>query len=112
DRVALLEAAEAVGMKSATVSIYLSFHPAFINPARNVWSVLGTQLTPEAVRDIQQVALLRSRGEARDFVAGITVDGHPWVALAVTSNLRMCGALLRSWLPTGTRSIRLAAIDH
>ena len=112
DRVTLLEAAEAVGMKSATVSIYLSFHPAFINPARNVWSILGTQLTPEAIRNIQQLALQRSRSEARDFVTGITVEGHPWVALAVTSNLRMCGALLRSWLPADTRSLRLSAIDH
>jgi hypothetical protein len=112
DRVTLLEAAEAVGMKSTTASIYLSFHPAFINPARNVWSILGTQLTPEAVRDIQQVALKRSRSEARDFVTGITVEGHPWVALAVTSNLRMCGALLRNWLPSDTGSLRLSAIDH
>jgi hypothetical protein len=110
DRVTLLEAAEAVGMKSATVSIYLSFHPAFINPARNVWSILGTQLTPEAVRDIQQLALQRSRSEARDFVAGMTAH-HPWVALAVTSNLRMCGAVLRRWLPTDAKSLRLPAID-
>jgi hypothetical protein len=111
DRVTLLEAAEAVGMKSATVGIYLSFHPAFINPARNVWSILGTKLTPEAVRNIQQLAMQRSRSEARDFVAGMTAQNHPWVALAVTSNLRMCGAVLRRWLPTDARSLRLSAID-
>jgi uncharacterized protein YjiS (DUF1127 family) len=111
DRVTLLEAAEAVGMKSATVSIYLSFHPAFINPARNVWSILGTQLKPEAVRNIQRLALQRSRSEARDFVAGMTAQDHPWVALAVTSNLRMCGAVLRRWLPIDAKSLRLPAID-
>lgn len=112
DRVTLMEAAEAVRMKSATVSIYLSFHPAFINPARNVWTVLGTQLTPETVHRIQQIALQRSRSEAHDFVTGVTTEGHPWVALAVTSNLRMCGALLRRWLPVDVRSLRLSAIDH
>jgi hypothetical protein len=111
DRVTLLEAAEAVGMKSATVSIYLSFHPAFINPARNVWSILGTQLTPEAVRNIQRLALQRSRKEGHDFVTGITVQRHPWVALAVTSNLRMSGAILKRWLPSDTGSLRLPAID-
>lgn len=111
DRVTLLEAAEAVGMKSATVSIYLSFHPAFINPARNVWSILGTQLTPEVVRNIQQLALQRSRSEPHDFLAGMTAQHHPWVALAVTSNLRMSGAILKRWLPTDMRSLRLPAID-
>ena len=112
DRVTLFEAAEAVGMKSTTVGIYLSFHPAFINPARNVWSILGTQLTPETVRNIQQLAQQRSLSEARDFVTGITMEGHPWAALAVTSNLRMCGALLRRWLPADARSLRVSAIDH
>jgi hypothetical protein len=112
DRVTLIEAAEAVGMKSATVGIYLSFHPAFINPARNVWTTLGTQLTSETIRSIQQLALQRSRSEARDYATGVSSDGQAWVALAVTSNLRMCGALLRRWLPTNARSIRLSAIDH
>jgi hypothetical protein len=112
DRVTLLEAAEAVGMKSATVGIYLSFHPAFINPARNVWSILGTQLTPETIRIIQQLALQRSRSEAHDFVTGRAVEGEAWVAVAVTSNLRMSGVLLKRWLPTDARSIRLSAIDH
>jgi hypothetical protein len=111
DRLTLLEAAQAVGMKSTTVGIYLSFHPAFINPARNVWSILGTQLTPEAIHNIQQLALQRSRGEARDFVAGMTTQNHPWLALAVTSNLRMCGVVLRRWLPVESKSLRLAAID-
>jgi hypothetical protein len=111
DRLTLLEAAEAVGMKNATVGIYLSFHPAFINPARNVWSILGTKLTPETVHKIQQLALQRSRREARDFVVGMTAQNHPWVALAVTSNLRMCGAVLKRWLPTDARSLRLPAID-
>ena len=111
DRVTLLEAAEAVGMKSATVGIYLSFHPAFINPARNVWSILGTKLTSDAIRNIQQLALKRSRSEAHDFVAGMTAQNHPWVALAVTSNLRMSGVILRRWLPKETGSLRLPAID-
>jgi hypothetical protein len=112
DRVTLLEAAEAVGMKSTTVGIYLSFHPAFINPGRNVWSILGTQLTTETIHTIQQLALQRSRSEAHDFVAGLTIEGEPWVAVAVTSNLRMSGVLLRRWLPTDARSLRLSAIDH
>jgi hypothetical protein len=112
DRVTLIEAAEAVGMKSTTVGIYLSFHPAFINPARNVWTTLGTELASETIRNIQQLAMRRSHGEARDYVSGMSADGHPWVAIAVTSNLRMCGSLLRRWLPTETRSLRLSAIDH
>lgn len=112
DRVTLLEAAEAVGMKNTTVGIYLSFHPAFINPARNVWSILGTPLTPKTIRTIQQLAQQRSRSEARDFVTGNTMEGQPWVAVAVTSNLRMSGVLLRRWLPTDARSLRLSAIDH
>lgn len=111
DRATLLEAAQAVGMKGTTVGIYLSFHPAFINPARNVWSILGTHLTPEAIHNIQRLALQRSRSEARDFVAGMTTQNHPWLALAVTSNLRMCGAVLRRWLPADAKSLRLPAID-
>lgn len=112
DRVTLLEAAEAVGMRSGTVGTYLSFHPAFTNPARNVWTTLGTQLTPGILRNIQQLAQQRSRSEARDFVTGTTADDHPWVALAVTSNLRMSGVLLRRWLPADAPSLRLSAIDQ
>jgi hypothetical protein len=41
----------------------------------------------------------------------MTTQNHPWLALAVTSNLRMCGAVLRRWLPVDTRSLRLSAID-
>ena len=110
DRMTLLEAAEAVGMKNTTVGVYL-LHPAFISPARNVWSVLGTQLTQKAIQNIQQLAAGRSRSEARDFVTGMIKHNQPWVALAVTSNLRMCGALLRRWLSIDTPSVRLSAID-
>jgi hypothetical protein len=111
DRVTLLDAAEAVGMKSTTVGVYLSFHPAFTNPARNVWTTLGTQLTSETIHGIQQLALQRSRDEARDLVTGLDPDDRPWAALAVTSNLRMSGVLLRQWLPPDVRSVRLSATD-
>lgn len=111
DRVTLLEAAKAVGMNNTTVGIYLSFHPAFINPARNVWSVLGTRLANKDIQNIQHLAAERSRSEARDFVTGTTTHNQPWVAVAVTSNLRMCGVLLRRWLPIDTPTLRLSAID-
>jgi hypothetical protein len=42
---------------------------------------------------------------------GLDANGHPWAALAVTSNLRMSGVLLRKWLPSHFRSVRLAATD-
>jgi hypothetical protein len=112
DRITLIEAAEAVGMKSTTVGIYLSFHPAFINPARNIWTTLGTDLKDETIERLQGLAQQRSRSEARDFTSGLTSDGHPWVALAVTSNLRMCGAILRKWLPNYVSSLRFSAVDH
>ena len=111
DRVTLVEAAEAVGMKSATVSVYLSYHPAFASPAHNVWTVLGTDLSSNVIDFIQQQARTRSRREKHDFATGVSKDGNRWVALAVTSNIRMSGVLLRNWLPSDIGHLRLLTID-
>jgi hypothetical protein len=111
DRVALAEAAEAMGMKATTVGVYLSYHPAFVSPAQNVWTVLGTDLTQECVERIRTEARQRSRDEVRDFETGSTQGGNAWVAWAATSSFRMSGVLLRRWLPLGNRSARLAATD-
>jgi hypothetical protein len=111
DRLTLLDAAEAVGMKVGTVGTYLTYHPAFTSPAHNVWTVLGTEVPATAIEEIQREANARSALEARDFNVGGDNGGRRWVALSVTSTIRMSGVLLKRWLPSDTASQRLQAID-
>lgn len=108
DRTSLMETAKAVGINLSTANVYLSFHPAFVQLARNVWSVLGAEVPPDVVVEIQRRARQRSTSENRSFAAGVSPDGHAWVELAATSNLTMTGVLMRQWLPEGTPSVSLA----
>jgi hypothetical protein len=112
DRTSLMETAEAFGMNLSTVSVYLTFHPAFLQLDRNVWTVRGTQVTSDVVATVQGQARARSLTENRHFRVGVTPNGRPWVLLAVTSNFRLTGVLLRRWLPAGTPSTRFELIDR
>jgi hypothetical protein len=111
DRVSLLDAAEAVGMKASTVGVYLTFHPAFVQLARSVWTVRGAQVPADVVGSIQEQARLRSKAEDHTFQIGQQPDGRPSAAFAVTTNFRMTGVLLRRWLPAGVPSTQLAIVD-
>ncbi|MGH3832414.1 MAG: hypothetical protein ACRDRS_18545 [Pseudonocardiaceae bacterium] len=111
DRVSLMETAEAVGMKLSTVGVYLTFHPAFVQLDRNVWTVRGTEMPPDVVARTKRQARLRAKAENRDFRTGLRAGSRPWVAFAVTSNFRLTGVILRQWLPAGTPSLRLELID-
>lgn len=111
DRTSLMETAEAFGMNLSTVGVYLSFHPAFVQLDRNAWTVRGTQVASDVVATVQGQARARSRTENRDFRAGVTPNGRPWVMLAVTSNFRLTGVLLRRWLPAGTLSTKFELTD-
>jgi hypothetical protein len=111
DRTSLMETAEAYGMSLSTASVYLTFHPAFVQLDRNVWTVRGTQVASDVVATVQAQARARSLTENRDFRAGLTRNGRPWVLLAVTSNLRLTGVLLRRWLPLGAPSTRFELTD-
>ncbi|QQQ74775.1 hypothetical protein IOD16_27060 [Saccharothrix sp. 6-C] len=111
DRTSLMETAEAFGMNLSTVGLYLTFHPAFVQLDRNVWTVRGTQVASDMVATVQRQARARSLTENRDFRAGVTSNDCPWVMMAVTSNFRLTGVLLRRWLPAGTPSTRFELID-
>jgi hypothetical protein len=111
DRTSLMETAEAFGMNLSTVGLYLTFHPAFVQLDRNAWTVRGTAVAPDVVAAVQRQARARSLTENRDFRAGVTPNGRPWVILAVTSNFRLTGVLLRRWLPAGTPSARFELTD-
>ncbi len=111
DRTSLMETAEAFGMNLSTVGVYLTFHPAFVQLDRNAWTVRGTKVASDVVATVQGQARARSLTENRDFRAGVTPNGRPWVMLAVTSNFRLTGVLLRRWLPPGTPSTRFELTD-
>lgn len=111
DRTSLMETAEAFGMNLSTVGVYLTFHPAFVQLDRNAWTVRGTQVASDVVVTVQRQARARSLTENRDFRADVTPNGRPWVMLAVTSNFRLTGVLLRRWLPAGTPSTRFELTD-
>lgn len=111
DRTSLMDTAEAYGMNLSTVGLYLSFHPAFVQVDRNVWTVRGTEVPPNMVTATQQAARSRSLAENRELNTGTQPDGRPWLLMAVTSNFRLTGVLLRRWLPTGTPSVRLNLTD-
>ncbi|MBC6451296.1 hypothetical protein GPZ80_29465 [Actinokineospora sp. HBU206404] len=111
DRTSLMETAEAFGMNLSTAGLYLTFHPAFMQLDRNAWTVRGTQVAPYVIAAVQQEARERSLTENRDFRTGVTPDGRPWVTLAVTSNFRLTGVVLRRWLPAGTPSTRFELTD-
>lgn len=111
DRTSLMETAEAFGMNLSTVSVYLSFHPAFVQLDRNAWTVRGTQVASDVVATVQGQARARSLMENHDFRTGVTPNDHPCVMLAVTSNFRLTGVLLRRWLPPGTPSTRYELTD-
>lgn len=111
DRTSLMETAEAFGMNLSTVGVYLTFHPAFVQLDRNAWTVRGTRVASDVVATVQGQARSRSLTENRDFRAGVTPNGRPWVILAVTSNFRLTGVLLRRWLPAGTPSTRFELTD-
>ncbi|MCR3752669.1 hypothetical protein [Lentzea californiensis] len=112
DRTSLMETAEAFGMNLSTVGVYLTFHPAFVKLDRNAWTVRGTQVASDVVTTVQGQARARSLTENRDFRAGVTPNGRPWVMLAVTSNFRLTGVLLRRWLQAGTPSTRFELTDE
>ncbi len=112
DRTSLMETAEAYGINLSTAGVYLTFHPAFVQLDRNAWTVRGTQAASDVVATVQGQARARSLTENRDFRAGVTPDGRPWVLLAVTSNVRLTGVLLRRWLPRGTPSTRFELTDE
>ncbi|MCK9893122.1 hypothetical protein MXD62_17040 [Frankia sp. Mgl5] len=111
DRTSLMETAEAFGMNLSTVSVYLTFHPAFVQLDRNAWTVRGTQVASAVVATVQSQARARSLTENRHFRAGTTPNGRPSVTLAVTSNFKLTGVLLRRWFPAGTPSTRFELID-
>lgn len=111
DRTSLMETAEVFGMNLSTVGVYLTFHSAFVQLDRNAWTVRGTQVASDVVATVQGQARARSLTENRDFRAGVMPNGRPWVMLAVTSNFRLTGVLLRRWLPAGTLSTRFALTD-
>lgn len=111
DRTSLMETAEAYGMNLSTAGVYLTFHPAFVQLDRNAWTVRGTQVASDVVATVQAQARARSLTENRDFRAGVTQNGRPWVLLAVTSNFRLTGVVLRRWLPPGTPSTRFELTD-
>jgi hypothetical protein len=112
DRTSLMETAEAFGIKLSTAGVYLTFHPAFVQLDRNAWTVRGTQVSPDVVTAVQREARERTRTENHDFRVGIAPDGRPWFLLAVTSNFRLTGVLLRRWLPAGTPSTRFELTDR
>jgi hypothetical protein len=111
DRTSLMETAEAYGMNLSTASVYLTFHPAFVQLDRNAWTVRGTQVASGVVATVQAQARARSLTENRDFRVGVTKNGRPWVLLTVTSNFRLTGVLLRQWLPPGTPPTRFELTD-
>ncbi|WP_460700748.1 hypothetical protein [Nocardia thraciensis] len=111
DRTSLMETAEAFGINLSTASVYLTFHPAFVQLDRNAWTVRGTQVTSDVVATVQGQARARSLTENHYFRTGVTSNGRPWVMLAVTSNFRLTGVLLRRWLPPGTPAMRLELTD-
>jgi hypothetical protein len=111
DRTSLMESAEAFGMNLSTASLYLTFHPAFLQLDRNAWTVRGTQVASDVIATVQAQARARSLTENRDFRTGATPNGRPSVMLAVTSNFRLTGVLLRRWLPHGTPSTRFELTD-
>lgn len=111
DRISVMETAKAIRMKLSTAGVYLTFHPAFVQLDRNVWTVRGTQVPTDVVGAIRRQAQLRSKAENHDFHTGLRAEGQPWVAFAATFNFRLTGVLLRRWLPAGTPSVRLALVD-
>ncbi|GGM74287.1 hypothetical protein GCM10012275_51220 [Longimycelium tulufanense] len=52
DRTSLMETAEAFGLNLSTVSVYLTFHPAFVQLDRNAWTVRGTQVASDVAATV------------------------------------------------------------
>lgn len=111
DRTSLMETAEAYGINLSTAGVYLTFHPAFVQLDRNVWTVRGTLAASDVIATVQTQARARSLTENRDFRTGVSQNGRPWVMLAVTSNFRLTGVLLRRWLPPGSPPNRFELTD-
>lgn len=111
DRTSLMETAEAYGMNLSTAGVYLTFHPAFVQLDRNAWTVRGTHVDSDVIATVQGQARARSLTENRDFRAGVTPNGCPWVMLAVTSNFRLTGVLLRRWLSPSAPPTRFELTD-
>lgn len=99
-------------MAPATVALYLSYHPAFVAAAHNVWTTLGSNVPADVIATIQEHARRRSRGEAREVRYGTDAEGHVWASFSVTSNLRMTGVLTKRWLPMEAGSTRLTLMDE
>jgi hypothetical protein len=107
----LIEACAAAGMKTSTVSVFLTYGECFKNYGHNVWGLRGLVPDELVIEDAQRSARDRRRRYDRRTMMGQLPGGRPWLDVKITPTILYSGVVTAQWLESAASLPDLDVVD-